>query len=176
MTHTSREYAEALFELAAEENRAKEYAAALEEVRDALSAEPGFLSLLSSPAIPREERMDSLSAVFQGKIPLSMLVLLRMMVFRGHARLLPEMIDSYFELSRERRGESVAKVTSAVALTEAQQEALRAKLSKKFGRSMILECQVDPALLGGLRVETEGRVLDGSLQSRLREIRAVMDS
>ena len=41
---------------------------------------------------------------------------------------------------------------------------------------MILECAVDPALLGGIRVETEGRVLDGSLRTRLQEIKEVMDS
>ena len=41
---------------------------------------------------------------------------------------------------------------------------------------MILECQVDPALLGGVRVETEGRVMDGTLRARLQEIKEVMDS
>ncbi len=176
MTHTSREYAEALFELGAEERKTEEFAAALEEVRQALQDHPDFLSLLASPAVTREERADALRAVFQDRIPMQMLALLRLMVFRGHARLLPEMIGNYFDLARENRGESVAKVISAVPLTAAQEAALREKLAKKLGRSIILECRVDPALLGGLRVETEGRVLDGSLQSRLREFREAIDS
>ena len=41
---------------------------------------------------------------------------------------------------------------------------------------MILKCQVDPSLLGGVRVETEGRVLDGTLRTRLQEIKEVMDA
>ena len=41
---------------------------------------------------------------------------------------------------------------------------------------MILKCEVDPSLLGGIRVETEGRVLDGSLRARLQEMKEVMDS
>lgn len=176
MTQTSREYAEALFELAAEENRTDDYADALETVKQALEDNPGFLNLLASPAISREERMDALSAAFQDKIPLSMLVLLRMMVFRGHARNLPRMIESYRELARERRGESEAKVFSAVELTETERNALKEKLEKRFGHRMILDCQVDPGLLGGIRVETEGRVLDGTLRARLQEIKEVMDT
>ena len=176
MTHTSREYAEALFELAAEEGKTAEYAAALDTVEEALRENPGFLSLLASPAISREERMDTLSAAFQEKVPLSMLILLRMMIFRGHARSLPEMIAGFRDLARENRGESEAKVYTAVKLTEAEEEALRQKLEKRFGRKMILDCQVDPALLGGVRVETEGRVLDGTLRTRLQELKEVMDS
>ena len=60
-------------------------------------------------------------------------------------------------------------------MTDAEKDTLRQKLEKKFGRRMILDCRVDPSLLGGIRVETEGRVLDGSIRSRLQEIKEVMD-
>ena len=176
MTHTSREYAEALYELAAEQGQEDAWGEKLREVEDALRAEPGFLNLLASPAIPREERMDALSAAFQDRIPLPMLVLLRMMVYRGHARSLPQMAEDYRALARDRRGEAVARVTSAVALKPEEAEALRTKLEKRFGRKMTLDCQVDPSLLGGIRVETEGRVLDGTLRARLQEIKEVMES
>ena len=176
MTHTSREYAEALFELAMEEGKTVEFAAGLDLVEAEIAANPGFLNLLASPAISREERMDALSAAFQERIPLPELILLRMMISRGHAKSLREMIISYQELAREHRGESIARVTTAVPLTEAEAEQLREKLEKRFKRKMILDCAVDPSLLGGIRVETEGRVLDGSLRTRLQEIKEVMDT
>ena len=176
MTHTSREYAEALFELAVEEGKTEEYAAGLDLVEGQLAENPGFESLLASPAISREERMNALSAAFQERIPLGELILLRMMVSRGHARNLRQMIVCFRELGRERRGESVALVTTAVPLTEAEEATLRARLEARFQRKMVLEKRVDPALLGGIRVETEGRVMDGSLKARLQEIKEVMDS
>ncbi len=176
MTHTSREYAEALFSLAYEAGQTEAYADGLTLVEEQLEENPGFPDLLASPAVSREERMDALSRAFGDRIPLPELILLRMMVSRGHARRLREMISCFRELARERRGESTARVTSAVALTEDEAERLRAKLEERFGRRMILECAVDPALLGGIRVETEGRVLDGSLRTRLQEIKEVMDS
>ena len=175
MTHTSREYAEALFELALDAGKTAEFSAGLDLAEKELKANPGFLALLSSPAISREERMDALSAAFQEQIPLPELILMRMMVSRGHARNLPDMITSYRELEREHRGESVARVTTAVPLTVEETEKLRAKLEKRFRRKMDMVCTVDPALIGGIRVETEGRVLDGSLKARLQEIKEVMD-
>ena len=176
MTHISREYAEALFGMALEEGQVDACTAGLELVESQLQENPGFLSLLASPAISREERMDALSAAFRDRIPLAVLILLRMMVSRGHAGQLQEMIRCWRDLVRENRGESVARVTSAVELTGEQKAALEEKLSKHFGRRMILECAVDPGLLGGIRVETEGRVLDGSLRTRLQEIKEVMEA
>ena len=176
MTHTSREYAEALFELAVESERAEAFEDGLDLVEKQLAGHPGFLSLLASPAISREERMDAMSAAFQESIPLPELILLRMMVSRGYAKNIQDMIICYRELARERSGESIARVTSAVPLTEAEADKLRARLEARFSRKMILIQQVDPALLGGIRVETEGRVLDGSLRSRLQEIKEVMES
>lgn len=176
MTHTSREYAEALFELALDAGQTAEFSAGLDLVEEELKENPGFPALLSSPAISREERMDALSAAFQEQIPLSELILLRMMVSRGHAKSIPEMIISYRELEREHRGESVARVTTAVPLTADETEKLRAKLEARFHRKMDMICAVDPALIGGIRVETEGRVLDGSLKARLQEIKEVMDT
>ena len=176
MTHTSREYAEALFGLATEDGQTAEFAEGLDLVEEVLRDNPGFLNLLASPAISREDRMNALSEAFREKIPLPELILMRMMVSRGHARQLEDMIASYRDLAREHRGESIARVTTAAPLTAEQAERLKAGLEKRFSRKMILDCAVDPGLLGGIRVETEGRVLDGSLRTRLQEIKEVMDT
>ena len=176
MTNTSREYAEALFALALEADQAEAFAQGLTAVEQAIGENPGFLKLLSSPAIPREQRAGALDQAFEGTIPFPELILLRMMVFRGQAGSVPGMIREFRALQRENRGESDARVISAVALTDAEQASLKAKLEKRFGRKMALYCEVDPSLLGGIRVETEGRVLDGSLRARLQEMKEVMDS
>ena len=99
-----------------------------------------------------------------------------MMVSRGHVSALTGMARDYERLAREYRGESVAVVTSAVPLTEAQTVALRQKLEKKFARKVIIHCQEDPDLIGGLRVEVDGRVIDGSIRNKLEEIKEVMNS
>ncbi len=176
MTQTNREYAEALFELALGEGNVAEVAAALDLVEREMGENPGYLAMLASPAISRENRMKALDEAFGDRVPRTVTALMKMMVSRGHAREIGEMIIHWRELLRDHRGESTARVISAVPLTEGQQQVLQQKLEKMFSRKMVLLCQVDPTLLGGIRVETEGRVLDGTLLSRLHQIKEVMDS
>ena len=66
-------------------------------------------------------------------------------------------------------------MSSAVALTEREKTELKEKLEKRLGRTIRLECAIDPSLLGGLLVQVDGRVIDGSLKHRLHEIKEVMN-
>ena len=176
MTTTSREYAEALFELAVQANVTQETSEGVETVISALMQMPEYRALMASPAISKEERLTALDTAFRGKIPDILLAILRMMVSRGHVSALNGMARDYEELARGYRGESMAVVTSAVPLKEAETVALREKLEKKLARKITLQCQVNPDLIGGIRVEVDGRVIDGSIRNKLDEIKEVMNS
>ena len=176
MNTTSREYAEALFELAVQSNQIRETSDGVVTVESALLQMPEYRALLASPAIGKKERLAALDQVFRGKIPDILLGILGMMVSRGHVSALKEMVRDYEELARDYRGESVAVVTSAIPLTEAQTVAIRQKLEKKLARTVIIHCQEDPELIGGIRVEVDGRVIDGSIRNKLEEIKEVMNS
>jgi len=175
MTTTSKEYAEALFELAVQGGVTKETSEGVETVISALLQTPEYRALLSSPAITKEERLKALDETFRGKIPVILLAILRMMVSRGHVSALDGMARDYEELARGYRGESLAIVKSAVPLKESETVVLRAKLVKKLGRDVILRCVTDPSLIGGVRVEVDGRVIDGSIRNKLEEIKEVMN-
>ena len=175
MTTTSKEYAEALFELAAEQNLLPETSDGLVTVIGAMEQTPGYRSLLASAAIGKAERIRALEEAFRGKIPDILLGVLRMMVSRGHIRFLDAMAREFGELSRQYRGESVARVTSAVPLKESEAVAIRTELEKRFARHITLTCEVDPGLIGGVRVEVEGRVIDGSIRNKLEQIKDVMN-
>ena len=175
MTTTSKEYAEALFELAAGEQVLEETSDGLVTVISALKQTPEYRQLLSSAAVGKAARIEALEEAFRGKIPNVLLGVLRMMVSRGHMSALDGMAREYEELSREYRGESVALVTSAVPLKEAEAVAIRAELEKRFARRVILRCELDPNLIGGVRVEVEGRVIDGSIRNKLEQIKDVMN-
>ena len=70
-----------------------------------------------------------------------------------------------------RRGQSVARVTTAVALTPAQEERLAGVLSRLYGRTIGLQVTVDPDVLGGLVVQVGDEVIDGSVAHRLEAAR-----
>ena len=135
MNTTSREYAEALFELAVQSDLIRETSDGVVTVESALLQMPEYRALLASPAIGKEERLAALDQAFRGKIPDILLAILRMMVSRGQVSALSGMARDYEELARGYRGESMAVVKSAVPLKEAEAvhlaaEGIREKLQK----------------------------------------------
>jgi F-type H+-transporting ATPase subunit delta len=73
------------------------------------------------------------------------------------------------ELAAARRQRLVAVVTAAVLLTSAQQERLAASLRRLYGRQVLVEVDVDPRVVGGLRVAVGDEVLDATVLTRLSE-------
>ena len=176
MTETSRSYADALFSLAAETGAVSETLAALTMARNELNNTEGALDLLASPAIPKDERLAVLEKSFGSQLPEHVLNLLCVMCSHGHIRELDDCLAAFNELHDAALKLSTARVISAVALTDEEKATLSAQLSKKLGRTIRLECEVDPAILGGMIVHVDGKVIDGSVRHKLQKIKEVMNS
>lgn len=174
MVQTDREYAEALFSLALESEAEKAYLEALATVKGILDKEPEYLEFLSSPAIPVSERTASLDEAFDGVLPEYVLSFLGVLVEKGKIRSLPGCIGEYEKLVKESQKRVLAKVISAVPLSEEQTKAIAEKLEKRLGKSIDPVLFVDESLLGGVRVEVDGRIFDGSVRHRLSEMKEVM--
>lgn len=80
-------------------------------------------------------------------------------------------LEGYVEAAAERRRQLVAHVVAAVPLTAAQQERLSTILRRTFGRPIRLNVDLDPEVLGGLRVQVGGELVDGTIATRLDEAR-----
>jgi F-type H+-transporting ATPase subunit delta len=83
-------------------------------------------------------------------------------------------IDDLLELAAARRNRSMARVTSAVELTRAQQDQLAEALTELYGRPINIRAAVDPAVRGGLLVRVGDEVIDGSIAKRLAEARSLL--
>ncbi|MGV9554580.1 F0F1 ATP synthase subunit delta [Streptomyces sp. NPDC003401] len=78
-------------------------------------------------------------------------------------------LESLSKLAAERRDRMVAVVTSAVPLSAPQRQRLGAALAKLYGRTMHLNLDVDPEVLGGIRVQVGDEVINGSLADRIED-------
>ncbi|MFI6930665.1 F0F1 ATP synthase subunit delta [Streptomyces sp. NPDC050287] len=78
-------------------------------------------------------------------------------------------LESLTKLAADRRNRMVAVVTSAVPLSDPQKQRLGAALAKLYGRTMHLNLDVDPAVLGGIRVQVGDEVINGSLADRIED-------
>lgn len=174
MTDTGKEYAEALFLLAREEQAQAAFSEALSMVVALTREQPAYMELLATPNIPKAERLAAMEQAFAGRVPEYVLYFLRLLLERGHIRSLPACAAEFDALCRAEEGASVAEITSAVPLTEEERSALCRQLEGVCGRTILPCYAVDASLLGGVVVRVDGRVLDGSLKHRLQDMKEVM--
>ena len=176
MKNVGNEYGTALFMLAAEEGKIKEYGDALTKVADAFREEGAYFSFLQNPAISLQERVASIKTVFGAILPESVLSFLLLLSEKGRMSSFFDAFDTYMKLLLEAKRVSNVKITSAVALTDEEKEKLENKLKTASGRKILASYAVDPALLGGLIIEMDDKIIDGSLRHRLSEIKGVINN
>ena len=175
MTEISKEYASALFMLACEKEQKSEYKGALMTLKEAFLKETQYLSFLSSPSIPLSERKEAIKGAFLDRVPEDVLSYLLLMCDKGRMDCFLDSVDEFCALFDASEKQINAKVTSAVELSNEEKEKLLVKLQKMSKTNVNMEYVLDPDILGGVIVEMDGKVLDGSLKSRLRDIKDVMN-
>ena len=171
MNDVSREYGKALYELAADEGLASELLAEVKTARQVLCENPAYIGLLTSPELQRKEREEAIAAAFSGAHPY-LLRFLRMMVSLGYGREICDALSEYTRLYHENSGIAVAHIVSAAALSEDEAQRLVNALAARTGKRISPEFEVCPGLLGGIRVEVDGVLYDGTLRRRIDGIRA----
>ena len=176
MNEISKEYGTALFALACEENAKHEYASALRTVKELLDESPEYKELISSPAIPLSDRLAIIEQAFSKTVPEHVLSYLQLICEKGRFSCFNESVEQYNALLDASEQISAAKITSAIELTNEEKEKLVSKLESRYHCRISAEYYIDDAMLGGLIVELDGKILDGSLRQRLREVKEVMNT
>ena len=171
MTDTAKEYAEALFALAGEQGKEKEFLSALRLIESELEKAPEYLEILASPDIPAKERIKAVSDAFKESIPEDVMSLLSVMIEKGCIKSIKGCIFEYGELYRESSNIASAKVISAVELSDRQKQALKEKLEKISGKRVEISYETDKSIIGGLTVFIGGNVIDGSLRHDIKEVK-----
>jgi len=169
---TARRYAKALFMMGVEENRLEALAREVHLVAEVVRTSPELTALLSNPVISQEGRnavMRDVCARLSLSPSTRSAVLL--LTDRRRGALLPEVDAALSTLGDEKANRVQAEVTSAIPLGEAQYGRLVKVLEKLTGRSVSLQRKVDPALIGGVVTRIGDKVYDGSIRTRLAEVR-----
>jgi F-type H+-transporting ATPase subunit delta len=132
-----------------------------------LDAEPQLRAALTDRNLPRERKGQLLERLLAGKVDPVSQALIERAVLHPRGRTLERVFAEFLRLAAERRSKLVARVTSAVPLTDEQQTALVAALGREFGREVRLQTVVDPSILGGLTVRLGDELIDASVARQL---------
>ena len=174
MKQTSKAYAEALFSIAIEQNKVAEYADHLEEIEHLLTENPEYVDFLATPALPLSERLCAIEDAFSKSMPEEIVSYLKLLCENGHISVLKNSIQEFFKLEMAVSNTVTVTITSTVMLTEEQKEKLLQKLEAKYRKQMNPIYRTDPHLLGGIRIEMEDQIIDGSVSKRLQSLKEVI--
>jgi len=136
-----------------------------------LSAEPALRSALSDPAPPDEAKRGLLDTLLAAKVTPAALRLITQAVTYPRGRSLEMTLDEYGRLAAAWRQRLIAVVRVASGLTEEQRGRLAAALSRTYGHDVHLNVVVDPGVVGGISVQIGYEFIDGSVASRLAQLR-----
>lgn len=167
MTQIARLYGGSMYELAAQEQLTDTVLEQMQVIRQLFRENPDYVSLLSEPSIPKEERADLLETAFGNEAERYLVNFLKLLCDRGILGDYAGCCEEYTRRYNADHNIATAVVTSAVALSDEQMAALKDKLEKISGKTVSLTQKKDPTVLAGLRVELEGKQLDGTVKSRL---------
>jgi len=165
-------YAQALFDLAKDENKIAPVEADLKSLKSMIADSADLRALLGSPAFDSQTKGKGLAAIAAAaKFNPLTVKFLGFLADQRRSGVLASIITSFMALSDTYRGVVSAQVTTAVALTPAQTKGLQAALRASLGKDPEIETRVDPAILGGLKVRVGSRLYDASLKSKLDSLK-----
>jgi len=167
MSQAGNVYGQGLYALTVEEGLEEQVLEQLAVLDTAFGENPDFCKLLSSHNIPLQERLSLLDESFRGKVHQYVLNFLKLLTEKNHIRSFPECCKAYRERYNTDKGILEVQVFTALPLNDAQKIRLMDKLTGLTGKQINLQCKVDPAILGGVRLRYDGCQVDGTLQGRL---------
>lgn len=175
MTEVGNVYGQSLYELAKDEGLSREIGEQLTVLQKSFGEEPDFVRLLSNPSLSKPERCRILDTSFRGPVHPYILNFMKILTERGYIRHFSDCCDTFSELYNRDNGILKVTAVTAVALTPVQEEKLTGKLSQITGKTIALHNRIDPAVLGGVRLDYDGQRLDDTVSHRLDAIRELLN-
>lgn len=171
-TNVARRYAKALLELGVETNSLASIVEETSRVAEAYHSNAELRSALDNPLVAHDAKKAILTEIAD-KLGVSTLILHTLLLLGDRRRLhaLPLIAQLLREMSDLREGVVRAEVITAAPLGDAYYGRLKAQLEKMTGKKVVLDRREDPSLIAGVVTRIGDMVIDGSLRTRLSELR-----
>ena len=174
MTQAGSVYGEALYQLAKEEGLDQTIFHQLEVLGDSFSREPEFIRLLALPNLTKQERCQVLDDSFRGRVHPYLLNFLKILTEKGYIRHFHQCREAYTQHYHQDRGILPVTAVTTVALSQGQIRRLTDKLRQITGKQIVLRSRIDPAVLGGIRLDYDGQRLDDTVSHRMDTLRDLL--
>ncbi|AIY84719.1 MAG: F0F1 ATP synthase subunit delta [Clostridium baratii] len=172
--YLDRRYALALYKVAEEKNKVDEYLQDLREICDIIDNNTELKAVIEYPQISTKQKKRIFIDIFKGKIDEELLSFLLILIEKGRILYLREKLNQFEQINLEKKNVVIAQVKSVIEMTDEQTSTLKSKLEKMYNKTVIIKHEIDKSIIGGLYVRVGNDVIDGSIKSKLDDMRALM--
>ncbi len=167
----SKTYGEALFEIAVEQNKTREFVEEINGLKEVLEQNPELDKLFRHPGIPKQEKVQVVENVFKGQLSDELTGFLEIIISKERYGELQAIFDYFTDKVKEVQRMGVAYVTTAVELNEVQKKAVQDRLLQTTSYvSMEMHYDVDASLIAGMVIRIGDRVVDSSVRTKIDEL------
>jgi F-type H+-transporting ATPase subunit delta len=164
-------YAQALITLADAEGSSEQFERELSQTAQAVAASEELRTVLADADIPAGRRQQIAEELFGGKVSRVTTAAVSMVIGAGRGGDLDRIAARVLELGAAQRGRVLAEVRSAVPLEPDQEARLTEALRARTGKDLEVKVVIDPSVMGGLVTQIGDQIIDGSVRSRLGQLR-----
>jgi F-type H+-transporting ATPase subunit delta len=169
VTTSAKRYAQAIFEIALESNKLKDWQSNLTKVAKLVEDEE-FVGLAENPKVPFDLKKKLVDEKL-GKTSPMVLNLVYLLISKGKLKMAGQISEEYDRLVNEHYGIKRADVTTAVPIDKAETEKLGKHLESLIGAKVSIDVQVNPDILGGFIARLDDSLIDGSVRNRLQTLK-----
>jgi F-type H+-transporting ATPase subunit delta len=167
----AKRYAQAVFTLAKEKDSLDAWQNDL-ALLDNIARDNQIVSYLTNPTITSDKKVHAVESALSTNVQLETRNLVKLLIERDRAALIPAIREIFDDEVRAERGITVATVTTADPLNDAERDLVRSKLESLTGKKVELVLKVDPEIIGGIIIRFGDQVIDGSVRNKLERMRA----
>ncbi|MGP4038887.1 F0F1 ATP synthase subunit delta [Gracilibacillus sp. D59] len=166
-TNVAKRYAEALFQIGVEKETIDFLETELATVKEVFQTNEAFLQFLQHPKVEVEKKQQLLNEAFAG-FSKDVLHTLSLLVDRHNESIVPEVVNHFITFANEAKGVKEATVYSVRALSDAEKQEIENVFTKKLNiKTLKINNEIDPSVIGGVRIRIGNTVYDGSVKGKL---------
>ncbi|WP_341301594.1 F0F1 ATP synthase subunit delta [Lysinibacillus sp. FSL H8-0500] len=167
----AKRYAQALFELAQQKNILAEVGADLNELTKVVNESPDFLTLLTAPKFSIERKKQMVASIFASATP-EVVHTIQLLVEKKRVNEIKLIAKAYAELAANAQGTADATVFSTRVLSAEESTSISTAFAQLVGKqSLNITNEIDPSLLGGIRVQIGNHIYDSSVANKLERLK-----
>ena len=167
----AKRYAAALLNAALKANIAEQVAEEARSLQETFRENPDFRHFLVSPQPLVKDKKDLIEAVLKGRASELLVRLLFLLIDKKRITLVDEITEAYVLAFEKHMGIIVATVITAIEIDGAMEEKVRAKIAGDSGKKIRLDTRVDPAIIGGMILVIEDKIIDGSVRHEITKMK-----